>query len=158
MANPKFDRYLNRTRASLGVRVVYDDQAVRQTPRALRDGRLVAFLSDQGVLGLASTFVPFFGRPAKTPRGPAVFALRLKAPVVFGIAIRQPSGKYRMSFEPVTVQDTGDRDRDVDAVVAEYTKTLERWVRRAPEQYFWHHRRWRRQPPDTPEELRDPSR
>ena len=158
MENPLFDAYLTRTRQRLGMSVVHDSDAVRRTPRSLREGRGIAFLSDQGVLGLASTFVPFFGRPAKTPRGPAVFALRLKAPVVFGIAIRQPSGKYRMSFEPVTVQDTGDRDRDVDAVVAEYTKTLERWVRRAPEQYFWHHRRWRRQPPDTPEELRDPSR
>ena len=158
MENPLFDAYLTRTRQRLGMTVVHDSDAVRRTPRSLREGRGIAFLSDQGVLGLASTFVPFFGRPAKTPRGPAVFALRLKAPVVFGIAIRQPSGKYRMSFEPVTVQDTGDRDRDVDAVVAEYTKTLERWVRRAPEQYFWHHRRWRRQPPDTPEELRDPSR
>jgi len=158
MENPLFDAYLTRTRQRLGMTVVHDSEAVRRTPRSLREGRGIAFLSDQGVLGLASTFVPFFGRPAKTPRGPAVFALRLKAPVVFGIAIRQPSGKYRMSFEPVTVQDTGDRDRDVDAVVAEYTKTLERWVRRAPEQYFWHHRRWRRQPPDTPEELRDPSR
>ena len=158
MENPLFDAYLTRTRQRLGMSVVHDSDAVRRTPRSLREGRGIAFLSDQGVLGLASTFVPFFGRPAKTPRGPAVFALRLKAPVVFGIAIRQPSGKYRMSFEPVTVQDTGDRDRDVDAVVAEYTKTLERWVRRAPEQYFWHHRRWRRQPPDTPDELRDPSR
>ena len=31
-------------------------------------------------------------------------------------------------------------------------------VRRVPEQYFWHHQRWRRQPPDTPPELRDPTR
>jgi KDO2-lipid IV(A) lauroyltransferase len=30
-------------------------------------------------------------------------------------------------------------------------------VRRYPEQYFWHHRRWRRQPPDTPPELREPT-
>jgi Kdo2-lipid IVA lauroyltransferase/acyltransferase len=29
-------------------------------------------------------------------------------------------------------------------------------VRQAPEQYFWQHRRWKRQPPDTPPELRDP--
>ena len=69
-----------------------------------------------------------------------------------------PSGRYRISFEPVTVQDTGNRERDVDAVVAEYTKTLERWVRKAPEQYFWHHRRWKRQPDDTPDDLRDPAR
>lgn len=158
MANPLFDRYLTRTRERIGMAVVHDSDAVRRTPRSIKAGRGVAFLSDQGVLGLASTFVPFFGMPAKTPRGPAVFALRLGVPVVFGCALRQPNGRYRMSFEAVTVQDTGDRERDVDAIVAEYTKTLERWVRRAPEQYFWHHRRWRRQPPGTPDDLRDPSR
>ena len=48
------------------------------------------------------------------------------------------------------------READVDATVAEWTRILERWVRKAPEQYFWHHRRWRRQPPDTPPELREP--
>jgi len=157
MSNPLFDRYLTETRSRIGMVVVHDAEAVRRTPRSLRDNRAVAFLADQGVLGLASTFVPFFGRPAKTPRGPAVFALRLQVPVVFGVAVRQPSGSYRLVFEPVLVEDTGDRDRDVDAIVARYTATLERWVRRYPEQYFWHHRRWRRQPPDTPPELREPS-
>jgi KDO2-lipid IV(A) lauroyltransferase len=136
--------------------VVHDAEAVRRTPRALRDGRAIAFLADQGVLGLASTYVPFFGRPAKTPRGPAVFALRLKVPVLFAVALRQPSGLYRFIVEPVTVEETGDRERDIDAIVAAYTAVLEKWVRRAPEQYFWHHRRWRRQPPGTPSELREP--
>jgi KDO2-lipid IV(A) lauroyltransferase len=157
MSNPLFDRYLTETRSRIGMVVVHDADAVRRTPRSLKDNRAVAFLADQGVLGLASTFVPFFGRPAKTPRGPAVFALRLQVPVVFGVAIRQPTGKYRLVFEPVLVEDTGDRDRDVDAIVARYTATLERWVRRYPEQYFWHHRRWKRQPPDTPPELREPT-
>jgi KDO2-lipid IV(A) lauroyltransferase len=157
MGNPLFDRYLNETRGRFGVRVVYDVEAVRQIPRSFRENRLVAFLADQGVLGLASTFVPFFGRPAKTPRGAAVFALRLGVPIIFGAAIRQPGGRYRLSFETVTVEDTGDRERDVDTIVARFTEMLERWVRRAPEQYFWHHRRWRRQPPDTPPELREPA-
>jgi KDO2-lipid IV(A) lauroyltransferase len=150
MANPRFDRYLNMTRASLGIRVVYDDQAVRLTPRALRDGRLIAFLADQGVRGLASTYVPFFGRTAKTPRGAAVFALRMGAPIVFGAAIRQPSGRYQMAFEPVEVTRSDDRERDTDEIVARYTAALERWVRIAPEQYLWQHRRWRRQPPGAP--------
>jgi len=157
MSNPLFDRYVTETRSRIGMVVVHDADAVRRTPRSLRDNRAVAFLADQGVLGLASTFVPFFGRPAKTPRGPAVFALRLRVPVVFGVAVRQPGGKYRLVFEPVLVEDTGDRDRDVDTIVARYTAILERWVRRYPEQYFWHHRRWRRQPPDTPPELREPT-
>jgi KDO2-lipid IV(A) lauroyltransferase len=156
MANPLFDRYLTENRSRLGMVVVHDADAVRRTPRSLRAGRSVAFLADQGVLGLASTYVPFFGRPAKTPRGPAVFALRLGVPVVFGAALRQPSGKYRMMFEAVPAVSTGDRERDIDAIVAAYTAALERRVREAPEQYFWHHRRWRRQPPDTPAELREP--
>jgi KDO2-lipid IV(A) lauroyltransferase len=146
-ANPLFDRYLTRTRERIGMRVVPDERAVAQVPRAIRAGRAVAMLTDQETVGLASTWVPFFGRPAKTPRGPAVFALRLNAPLIFGCALRQPSGRYRMSFEEVPVERTGDVDADVDRIVAAYTATLERWVRRAPEQYFWHHRHWKYPPP-----------
>jgi KDO2-lipid IV(A) lauroyltransferase len=156
MANPLFDRYLTRTRQQIGMTVVHDEDAVRRVPRSLRAGRAMAFLIDQGAVGLASSWVPFFGRFAKTPRGPAVFALRLGTPIVFGAAIRQPSGRYNLSFEPVDAADTGDRDRDIDRIVGEYTAVLERWVRLAPEQYLWHHRRWKHQRPGTPDELGDP--
>ncbi len=156
MANPLFDRYLTRTREKIGMSIVHDEAAVRRVPRSLRSGRAVAFLADQGTVGLASTWVPFFGRLAKTPRGPAVFALRLDTPVVFGVALRRPSGRYALSFEAVNASNTGDREADVDRIVAEYTSVLERWVRRAPEQYLWHHRRWKHQQPGTPPELGDP--
>ena len=145
--NPLFDAYVTQTRTRLGMTVVHDSEAVRRTPRSLKQGRAVAFLMDQGVVGLASTFVPFFGRLAKTPRGPAVFALRFQAPVVFVAPLRQPDGRFRIAFETVPVHPTGDREHDVDTIVADYTRVLERWVRRAPEQYFWHHRRWKHRPP-----------
>src|SRR5688572_26592746 len=157
MANPLFDAFLNHTREAMGMTIVHDSEAVRRTPRSLRGGRAVAFVADQGVLGLASTFVPFFGRPAKTPRGAAVFALRFEVPVIFVVALRQPNGRYRIVVERVEAPVTGDRDRDVDAIVARFTQHLEKWVRAVPAQYFWQHRRWKRQPPDTPRELRDPS-
>lgn len=156
MANPLFDRYLTRTREQIGMRVVHDDEAVRRVPRALRSGDAVAFVMDQGVVGLASTWVPFFGRFAKTPRGPAVFALRLGAPMVFGAALRLPDGKYRLTFEPIDTTSTGDLDADIERIVTEYTTVLERWVRRVPDQYFWHHRRWKHQRPGTPPELGEP--
>lgn len=156
MNNPLFDSYISRTREGAGMIVVHDHDAVKRTPRAFKAGHAVAFVADQGVLGLASTFVPFFGRPAKTPRGPAVFALRFRLPTFFVAAVREPSGRYRCVVTPVEIPDTGDREADVDAVVARYTAILESWVRRYPGQYFWHHRRWKRQPPGTPDELRDP--
>jgi Kdo2-lipid IVA lauroyltransferase/acyltransferase len=157
MQNPLFDQYLTETRTSVGVHVIHDADAVKRVPRVIRDGGVVGFLFDQGAAGLASTWVPFFGRYAKTPRGPAVFALRLNAPIVFACAVREPNGKYSMKFEEIAVNRTGDLDRDVDAIVAAYTNALERWVRKYPEQYFWHHRRWKHQRPGTPPELGDPS-
>lgn len=156
MANPLMEAYVRSTRQDIGMGVIHDADAVRQTPRALRDGRVIAMLSDHDALGLASTFVPFFGRPAKTPRGPAVFALRLGVPLVFVVSVREPSGRYALLIEPVEVVETGDREADVDAIVLSYTQTLERYIKRYPEQYFWQHRRWRRQPPDTPAHLREP--
>ena len=157
MGNPLFGDYINANRRRLGMTVMRDTEAVRRTARAIREGRFVAFLSDQGVLGLASSFVPFFGRPAKTPRGFAVFALRLDVPVCFIDALRLPGGKFRVIIEPVVAERTGDREKDVDALVMRYSQILEKWVRACPEQYFWQHRRWRRQPEGTPVELRDPT-
>ena len=145
--NPLFDSYLYRTRQRIGMTVVHDADAVRRTPRSLRAGRGMGFMIDQGVIGLASTFVPFFGRLAKTPRGMAVFALRFGTPVVFVSAIRQPTGKFRLAFERVPVHPTGDREFDVDTIVGNCTAVLERHVRRTPGQYFWQHRRWKHDPP-----------
>ena len=157
MQNPLFDEFLTETRRRVGVNVMHDSDAVRRVPRLVRDGGVAGFLFDQGAAGLASTWVPFFGRYAKTPRGPAVFALRLHAPIVFTCAVREPNGRYSMKFEEIVVERTGDRERDVDAIVGAYTNALERWVRRYPEQYFWQHRRWKHQRPGTPPALGDPS-
>ena len=153
MVNPLSDAFFKRTRERFGMKVIFDDEAVRAIPRALKAGRAVGFLSDQSAKGLASTFVPFFGRPARTPRGAAVFALRGDLPMIFTVAIRRPDGRYTAHFEEVPLARTGDRDADIDATVLRYTQVLERLVREHPEQYFWQHRRWKGQPKDTPPEL-----
>jgi len=154
--NPLFDAWLTRTRHRLGYTAIPDADAVRRVPRAMREGRIIAAAIDQGAAGLASTWVPFFGRFAKTPRGAATFALRLEAPIVFATALRTTDGRFSVHFEPVAVRSTDDKNADVDRIVADCTASLERWVRREPGQYLWHHRRWKYQQPGTPPELGNP--
>jgi KDO2-lipid IV(A) lauroyltransferase len=156
MANPFSDGFITRTRTRLGLNVVFDEHAVRRIPKALKEGHAVVLVSDQGAKGLAGTFVDFFGRPAKTPRGAAVFAMRNRLPVIFVAAVRQPDNRYRFHATPVAIAETGDKEKDIDATVQNYTAVIEDYVRRFPEQYFWQHRRWKRQPPDTPPHLREP--
>jgi KDO2-lipid IV(A) lauroyltransferase len=156
MANPLSDAFFRRTRERLGMHIVHDRDAVRRVPRVLREGHAVGILADQATVGLASTFVPFFGRPAKTPRGAAVFALRGDVPIVLIQAVRQADGLYEFVAEEIPVTHSADRERDIDDIIVRFTQALERLVRRHPGQYFWQHRRWKHQPPGTPAELGEP--
>ncbi len=145
MTNPMFDRYLTATREKAGLAVIADGRRAPHSPgpRAAMSWRWWPTRARKGW----HRHLYRFSALAKTPRGPGVFALRSGVPVVAGTAVRLPNGKYRALVEAVDVVTTGDRERDVDAVVARYTAVLERWVRAYPEQYLWHHRRWRRSPP-----------
>lgn len=141
--NPLFDRDLVRVRERLGMRVVYKKDAPVHALRVLRSGGAVAVVGDQNPIrgGVA---VDFFGRPANTARGPAVLALRSGAPVFVGSGLRSRDGAgYRIRIDEVPVRRSGDVEGDVRRLVQAYTARLEAEVRRAPEQYFWQHRRWK---------------
>ncbi len=142
--NPLFDRAVVGTRERLGMRVIYKAAASREALRSLRRGRAVALVGDQNPIS-GGIEVPFFGRAANTPRGPAVLALRTGAPLFVAIVIRERRGSvtHLLSLEPVPGVRSGDTGRDVRRLVEAYTRRLEEAVRRNPEQYFWHHRRWK---------------
>jgi KDO2-lipid IV(A) lauroyltransferase len=146
-ANPLFDRELARTRARLGMRVIARGAAPREVLRSLRAGRLAALVADQNDRR-GGLFVDFLGVAAATFRGPALFALRTGAPLFLGVALRRSRHpqRYRIVLEEVRVEPSGDLERDVERLTAAHADALARWVRAAPEQYFWQHRRWKTRP------------
>lgn len=148
-ANPLFDREIVAARERLGMRIVERGRATKEGLRALREGHVVALVADQDARR-AGIFVPFFGRLASTHRGPAVLALRTGAPLFLGTALRTPTGGYHVRLEPVDVERDGDAEEVVYNLTAAYTARLEAAIRAAPEQYFWHHRRWKTRPPEEP--------
>jgi KDO2-lipid IV(A) lauroyltransferase len=153
MRNPLFDEAVRATRVTLGLRMLGDFDFVKHVPRRIAEGDLVAVLADQGAKSMTGVFVPFFGRLARTPKAPAVMALRLKAACLFVATVREPDGKFRAYIEPIPFDATGDREQDVETLVATYAAMLERYVRKYPGQYLWQHRRWRRRPDGTFEDV-----
>lgn len=151
MSNGRFEAELDRTRAALGMTVVPMADAPREVLRSLGRGRVVALLGDQNA-HRGGVFMPFFGRPAATPRGPALFALRKDVPVFVGFAIRTGGtpATYTLQAHRLDFDRTGDVDTDVERLLAGYHRILEDAVRSAPDQYFWQHRRWKTRPPEEP--------
>jgi len=155
MANRRFGEDLEATRRRLGMRVVDMAVAPREVLRSLRAGRVVALVADQNARE-QGIFVPFFGVPAATFRGPALFALRAGAPIFMGTCVREPGRphRYRARAERIDVTASGDLDADVLRLTEAHTAALERAVRQTPEQYFWQHKRWKTRPP--PASLQEP--
>ena len=146
--NKLVDARLDLLRRRLGVETITQREAPSRVPRLLRKNGVIGIVGDQDARG-SGIFVPFFGRPASTHRGPALFALKLNAPVFACVARRLPESRvrYEVSGTRVPVVRTGDTEADVQALTAELAARLEAEIRKAPEQYFWFHRRWKTKPP-----------
>jgi Kdo2-lipid IVA lauroyltransferase/acyltransferase len=119
---------------------------------AMRAGESVGILMDQNVMPEGGVFVDFFGKPACTAAGPARVALRTDAAVIPTFTIWDAQiGRYRLRFDPaLPLIRSGDDDADAAANTAAFTKAIESFVRRYPEQWLWVHRRWKTRPPGEP--------
>lgn len=132
-----------RIRESGGYTVFDKDQPLMGAFRALRRNEILGILPDQNELR-GGIFVDFFGRPASTATGPAVFALRSGAPVIPVFAPRMPDGRYkgivypRLEFTP-----SGDEDKDIYDLMVLINQAIEREIRRYPDQWLWLHDRWK---------------
>ncbi len=143
-ANPLIDRRLREARKRLGMDLLGKSEAATAVRRSLEAGRVVALVGDQNARG-AGVLVPFFGRRASTARGAALFALRADVPLLLGVAAREPGPpqRYRIFLRRISESTRGDLRDDVLALTAAHTAALEDHVRKFPEQYLWHHKRWR---------------
>jgi len=152
MDNPYLDRLLQSYRSMHGNKVVPKDDFVRGLLGAMKAGETVGILMDTNMTPPQGVFVDFFGIPACTASGLARIALRTDSAVVPGFTIWDESlGKYRLRFDPaMELIRTGDLEADIIANTQEFTKVIEDYVRKYPEQWLWVHRRWKTRPDGQP--------
>ncbi len=141
--DPRLQEMVVKVRSHLGTTTIARGTrgAARQMLGALRGGGAIAMLIDQDI-NVDGVWVPFFGRPAFTPAGPAELALRQGMRVIPSFIERRPDGGHLLRFLPVL-----DLPNDTREATALMTAEIEQQIRRRPEQWVWWHKRWRRQPP-----------
>jgi KDO2-lipid IV(A) lauroyltransferase len=149
MDNPYLDGLVQQLRTMHGNRPVDKDNFVRGLLSAMKAGETVGILMDTNMTPPQGVFVNFFGIPACTASGLARIALRTDAAVVPGFTIwDRELRKYRLRFDPpVSLIRTNDEQADIVANTALFTKLIEDYVRRYPDQWLWVHRRWKTRPP-----------
>ncbi len=148
--DPRVNQLVTSLRTRFGSQVVpRGTTAGRQLLRALGEARGVGLLIDQDIPSIPGVFVPFFGRPAWTPSGAAMLALRAKCPLLPGFIHRKPDGTHKIKIgPPLQVPSEGSLRERVAEMTAAATAAVEWQVRAWPEQWVWMHRRWRTRPED----------
>ncbi len=151
--NAKVDRLVNDIRCLHGNKVLHKDDFARGLLAAMRKGETVGILMDTNMTPPQGVFVPFFGKEACTASGLARVALKTGAAVLPGFMVWEAAEqKYVLRFgEEIPVAVTGDDEADAVTNTARFTKIIEDFVRRYPDQWLWVHRRWKTRPDGTRE-------
>jgi KDO2-lipid IV(A) lauroyltransferase len=141
--NPYLDRFVNKFRGAKGQFILPKNGSAQRIDALLASGGTLVFLADQNA-GPKGCWVDFFGRAASTHKAIALFTLTNDAPMVVCFA-RRTHGPLHMKLGMEALADPRDHHAatSVPALTQWYTTCLEQVIRRAPEQYWWVHRRWK---------------
>jgi KDO2-lipid IV(A) lauroyltransferase len=142
LKNPLVNEWIFEKRKSMYLGGLFEKShaTARALIRVAKQGGCPAFVADlregRGVP------TPFFGRVAMSNPFPALIARTLGLPLYAARLKRQNGVRFDLRIESVEVPQTHDRDADVRAATVNLQARFEEFVREAPEQWMWAHRRW----------------
>ncbi|HYJ06162.1 MAG TPA: lysophospholipid acyltransferase family protein, partial [Chthoniobacterales bacterium] len=138
LGNRYIDQDVSRKRARTGAELFDRSEGFHKPIELLRAGGLIGILGDQHA-GDHGLWTPFFGRLASSSPLPGLLAKRTGATVIAAAVHTEGPARWRMVFTP-RVDSPGD---SVDSITWKGNQTIERQIRKAPEDWFWVHNRWK---------------
>lgn len=131
---------LNRLRRTLGVKVVFDEGALRVLLKELRQGGMAGFVVDQDTaIREGGVWVDFAGLPATVTNGVAVLSRHTQAAVFLIFPHTRPNGRYDFFGEGPLMAEPDETDT---AFTQRITHGLLRRIRRHPSQWLLMYPRW----------------
>ena len=146
-----YNRWIVGLRSAVGIRTIYQDEAVRQIHAHLKAGEIVGLLPDQDRDSVRGIFVDFFGRPAYTSVAPVKFAMASGAPILPAFMVRMPGNRYKLLLGKLMRPkiEGGDRTASIRKFTEAWMKDFEEVIRQYPDEWGWMHDRWKTKPEDV---------
>src|SRR5437763_8826987 len=136
--NPYIDRHVQRARSRFGLQVLERSEGFGKAIEVLRGGGAIGILIDQHA-GDGGLWTPLFGRLASTTPLPALLARRTRAKLI-GFAVHTEGFARWRAVAETPIDGVSE---SIEELTADSNEILEKQVRRAPEDWFWVHNRWK---------------
>ncbi|MCP3968556.1 MAG: lysophospholipid acyltransferase family protein [Lentisphaerae bacterium] len=142
--NPLLLKLVQKLRQTNGHRSVDKNGGIRVLLKSLKQGKSIAILADQHASSSEGVESLFFSQPCRTHFSPALLHLKTGIPILVSVT-RRVDNNFNFEYvldRPIEYTPTGDKQADIKAITQLYTTSLERLIRKQPEQWLWSHRRW----------------
>jgi lipopolysaccharide heptosyltransferase II len=143
LGNRFIDEHVRRTRSQTGLELFDRHDGFEPVIELLRSGGGVGVLSDQHA-GDHGVWTPFFGRLASSSPLPALLAKRTRAAVIAAAVYTTGRARWRMVF----TERFDQPGASIAAFTSKINDVIEQQIRRAPEDWFWVHNRWKTPDPN----------
>ena len=143
LGNRFIDKHVRRTRSRTGLELFDRHDGFEPVIELLRSGGGVGVLSDQHA-GDHGVWTPFFGRLASASPLPALLAKRTRAALIAAGVYTIGRGRWRMVF----TERFDEAGASVAVLTSKINQVIEQQIRRAPEDWFWVHNRWKTPEPN----------
>jgi lipopolysaccharide heptosyltransferase II len=138
LRNRLIDEHVRKFRGLSGVELLDRSEGFNRGIAMLKQGGIVAVLSDQHA-GDKGVWVPFFGRLASTTPLPAIMAKKAHSRICWGVVQTAGVARWRLAVRLEELS-PGASIEELTAVLNEH---LEEKIRENPADWFWVHDRWK---------------
>jgi heptosyltransferase II len=138
LRNRLIDEHVRKFRGMSGVELLDRSEGFNRGITILKEGGIVAVLSDQHA-GDKGVWVPFFGRLASTTPLPALMAKKAHSRICWGVVQTVGVARWRLAarFEEFSPE------ASIEEITAVLNEHLEEKVSENPADWFWVHDRWK---------------
>ncbi len=141
----RINHLISGLRTRFGATVIDKEAGMPKMMRAIREGKMLGIMLDQGTQSSMGVKVNFFDRAVTATHAPALIALRCRCPVVPIFGVREIDGSLKIIVEsPLKLKRTKDLKVDLKVNTQLMVNAIEKAVRAYPEQWFWVHKRWKK--------------
>ncbi len=158
--NPLTNQYLHELRArAAAVIIERKTDIMRPIMRHLKQGKYLAILPDVR-MPYPDLAIPFLGGTANLGSGMALFARMTNLPIYPCCVVRDGWTRHRIAetYPVVRPDKTLDKTEDIERMTRSVLANFDEAIRKYPEQWFWHNKRWVLDPVEQPKDEQPNSR
>ncbi len=142
--NPFLYTYVTRIRERFGGKIVSPQNALKEGLRALRQGKFLGIVGDQGMPG-SGFFSNFLGTKAWTSPAPALLAYKTNSPVIVATTLRK-NGRYHIHYsDPIWPNCAESLEEQIPKIMEKTLEIFAESIKENPEQWLWQHNRWKQE-------------